>query len=517
MNNWRGPILTISIALLLSGCGQSPGQQALDERLYDLRERLGVVEARLQAQTTRADNLRSEVVSLTGERQALNEQIATLENDIKKAVRDKESSDSVVAMLGERIHARAKLVGVNLAPEMSAAEAYATLRIHDTERAQRQKEAIRVTGEFEKHNAALTEKNLNLDVALKGLTAAYKALQAEARASTERGDGLQTQLDAIQPAVDALKSRSAALHEDNMALARANVALRQEVKGLRAGRPQLRAIPVSQLAALTLERDRLASKLDETVADLERVQEELKAANEAATTQQDVDNTAIRAAMNDARAEAASLATQLAEALAQRDAIRAELSTERTERKAAGDPRSAADNVESALSDTLDAVRAANKIVNERVLVAERKLHAERAKRGEVEQRVKSKELHIEALEKNISALKKTDEDNRRQAFEKAQAAAQTIGKLNQRVDTLKADIDSLHGRAVKNEAALARSKDATAQAERQIKTLTRERDALEAERSKMSNALDGVVRQLATLREERDALAAKLNNRKGG
>ena len=76
--------------------------------------------------------------------------------------------------------------------------------------------------------------------------------------------------------------------------------------------------------------------------------------------------------MNDARAEAASLATQLAEALAQRDAIRAELSTERTERKAAGDPRSAADNVESALSDTLDAVRAANKIVNERVLVAEK-------------------------------------------------------------------------------------------------------------------------------------------------
>ena len=122
-----------------------------------------------------------------------------------------------------------------------------------------------------------------------------------------------------------------------------------------------------------------------------------------------------------------------------------------------------------------------------------------------------------EALEKNISALKKTDEDNRRQAFEKAQAAAQTIGKLSQRVDTLKADIDSLHGRAVKNEAALARSKDATAQAERQIKTLTRERDALEAERSNMSNALDGVVRQLATLREERDALAAKLNNRKGG
>ena len=64
---------------------------------------------------------------------------------------------------------------------------------------------------------------------------------------------------------------------------------------------------------------------------------------------------------------------------------------------------------------------------------------------------------------------------------------------------------------------ALARSKDSTAQAERRIKTLTRERDALKAERSNMSNALDGVVRQLATLREERDALAAKLNNRKGG
>ena len=127
------------MGLILSGCGQSPGQQALDERLYDLRERLGVKESRLQAQTTRADNLRSEVVSLTGERDTFTERVATLEKNIEKAIEDKETSDGIVAMLGQRIHERAKLVGVNLAPEMSAAEAYAALRVHDTERAQRQK------------------------------------------------------------------------------------------------------------------------------------------------------------------------------------------------------------------------------------------------------------------------------------------------------------------------------------------------------------------------------------------
>ena len=517
MNNWRGPILTISMALILSGCSQSPGQQALDERLYDLRERLGVIESRLQAQTTRADNLRSEVVSLTGERDTITERVATLEKNIERAIEDKETSDGIVAMLGQRIHERAKLVGVNLAPEMSAAEAYAALRVHDTERAQRHKEAIRVAGEFEKHNAALTEKNLDLDAALKQLMAAHKTLQADAQASTERGDRLQRRLDAMQPTVEGLKSHSAALHEDNVALVRANVALRHEVKSLRAGRPQLRAVPVSQLAALTLERDNLASKLGQATADLERVQQQLQTANEAATTRRDVDNAAIRNAMNEARAEAAALATQLAEALAQRDAIRSELNVERTERKTAGDPRSAAHSVESALSDTLDAVRAANEIVNKRVLAAEQELHAERARRSEIEQRVKSKDLQIEALDKNILALKTSNESDLKRAFGEAQVAAQTIAKLNERIVSLTADLESLNSRAVANEVALARSKDAMAEADRKIANLVRERDTLEAERANASKALDSVARQMATLREERDALAAKLSSTKGG
>jgi chromosome segregation ATPase len=502
----RSLLVAGAAALILSGCGPGPEQLAAEQRVHDLRDQLRTAKSRAAKAHSRATNLRSELIELDAERESLASQLVSLNDQLTGSRAEATGRAKQLDGLLERFHERAVSAGVHLSPQTTAGEALAALQVHDSERAQRQNDAIAKFVRLTNEVAKTSTRNTSLTEEVKRLTEERQALQDGWTAQTKRTRELNAALTETDRSAADIRAELDHYQEDNLALARANVMLRQETAAAHAATSQPARPAPSQVAALTHARDQLTTKLVSAEAEVAAAHKAMADQRKMRGQLESDHDDAIRATRDDLNSvsnQAAKLASQVAGLTAVRDRLESELEKERATRTTGGEARGSPEHVQQALAQTLDAVKQANELANERAKGREANLREAQLVTSQLRARVDLSADRVVTLEREVEAL-----NTLRRALEAKLVGANDDAQAQQaRFEKRNAELGKALEQASKKHSALqAKLEEAgLALAEANLKGAQ-----LAGEQTLVTAALDRIARELADVRAERDALRGK-------
>lgn len=453
-----------TLAMLLGGCGPDPQQQALEQRLLELRERLAVATDEGRESGALASSLSAQVAALDVEKQSLVSELASLSNQLQAARAANATGNEALRALSERIARavdgldRASQAQAPDSPEQGvdllarahqeAVEEQVHLRTQlDRLRESTAAEVDAVHQEAAEQAQALrdarTEQLATLESRLLEVEAALgDARQAQAAQAEE--------LQRVDEDRQAARDGWAAQAQHSTALAEALAQARQEAAehyqwaqrahghavNLQAHLDQLQAAQagnavhgaqlVEQIRALQQTRhylleqvDLMGQERDAAQARSSTLEDELGAARDTLDAQAATLST-LRDALRDTSLAAESLSGQLDEALAERDELWSQLDA------TAGELSEMDARLERALA------------VSERHAVeleaARQSLAASRDRAREVALQLEQSEIAVANLEKHLA-----------RTLQEAQAQGERLNAIAAERDAARAELSALH------------------------------------------------------------------------